>query len=85
MSLPTWAVSLLLWANGGLLAVAFGLLYRQVESRRIEESITAAATSLREELLTTNQRLELLEREVFGFNGEDGLRQIVHALREEST
>jgi hypothetical protein len=92
--LPVWVVAVLIWLNGSFLTAIVALVWRSLNARTTDGAITGAKTSVLDVISThdrryaqielgQNTRLDVLERETFGLDGENGIRGNVKITRRE--
>lgn len=90
--LPIWAVVMLIWLNGLMLAGMGALVLRMIQERATDAQITGARQAVEEQIrtndtrygqlrLTSDGRLDVLERELFGLDGDNGIRGNSKAMR----
>lgn len=92
MSLPSWLIVFLIWSSGALFATTIAMFLRQINVRAVDSQITGAKQSVLDVIntndrrylqlmLTSDGRLDVLERETFGLDGENGIRGNVKSAR----
>jgi hypothetical protein len=92
--IPVWAVVVLIWFNGAMATAIGAMVLRILGGRSVDAQITGAKTSVVEIMATKerswnqaeisqNNRLDVLERELFGLDGENGVRGNVKVTRRD--
>lgn len=92
--LPIWAIVVLIWWAGVSMTTIAALVWRAIGVRSVDQAITGAKQAVLEVVdanerrygqlrLTSDGRIDVLERELFGLDGENGVRGNVKVTRRE--